>query len=74
MPSRRVFILGPGNKPLWVRLYVHQIGETWATMIVADEALPPGPGELKGMAFFGDTRHEAEERGRMYLGASEPVN
>jgi hypothetical protein len=30
-------------------------------VIVADEALPPGPGKLKGMAFFAET----PEGGRM---------
>lgn len=43
-------------------------------MIVGDDVLAPEPGELKGVAFFGDTREEAERLAKAYLGASEPVN
>ncbi len=43
-------------------------------MIVADEAVPPGPGEVKGMAFFGATAEEAVQAEKEYLGASERVN
>jgi hypothetical protein len=53
MRFRWLLTHGPDNEPMWVRLYVHQIGEAWAAMIVADEALPPGSGELKGTAFLG---------------------
>jgi hypothetical protein len=34
MRAKRYLTLGPENEPLWVRLYVHQIDETWAAMIV----------------------------------------
>lgn len=57
-----------------MRLYVYQIGETWAAMIVADGATPPEPGALKGTAFFGETQEEAEQQARVYLGMSEPAN
>ncbi len=50
----------PGGKPLWVRLYVQQVGGIWAAMIVADDAPPPKPGSVKGVAFLGDTAAEAE--------------
>ena len=43
-------------------------------MIVADEALPPGPGELKGLGFFAPTADEAEWAAKAYLGWSEPGN
>jgi hypothetical protein len=43
-------------------------------MIVADEALPPGSGELKGTAFFGETREEAERQAVAYLGTNEAIN
>jgi hypothetical protein len=43
-------------------------------MIVADEAMPPEPGSLKGPAYFGETPQEAEEKAKTYLGLSEPVN
>jgi hypothetical protein len=74
MRSRRLFTLGPDNEPLWVRLYVRQIGEMWATMIVADGAAPPEPASVKGTAFFGERREEAEQLARAYLGSSEPTN
>ena len=51
-----------------------QVGETWAAMIVADEALPPGSGELKGTAFFGETREAAERQAVAYLGMNEAIN
>jgi len=68
MHSRRLLTLSPDNEPLWVRLYVHQIGEKWAAMIVDDGAAPPEPGTLKGLAFFGATPDEAEQAAKVYLG------
>jgi hypothetical protein len=49
------------NEPLWVRLYVCQIGERSPAMIVADGVLPPAPDGLKGTALFGATAEEAEQ-------------
>ncbi len=72
--SRRLLTLGPDNEPLWVRVYVQQIGDSWAAMIVGDDVLPPEPGELKGLAFFGNTPEEAEREAEAYLGMSEPVH
>lgn len=40
---RRPLTLTPDNEPMWVRLYVREVGDAWAAMIVADEAPPPGP-------------------------------
>ena len=74
MAVRRLLTLSPDNESLWVRLYVHQIRERWAAMIVADDALPPRPEELKGMAFFGETQGEAERQAAAYLGMKEPFN
>ena len=37
MPARRILTHGPENEALWVRLYVQEIGGTWAALIVADE-------------------------------------
>ncbi|MFI5341815.1 MAG: hypothetical protein ACHQ7N_18485 [Candidatus Methylomirabilales bacterium] len=74
MRARRLFTLGPDNEPFWVRLCVQQIGEMWAAMIVADDASPPGPGELKGTGFLGATPEEAERQGKAYLGYAEPAN
>ncbi len=73
MLALRLLTLGPDNEALWVRLYVREVGDAWTSMIVADEALPPGPGELKGMAFFGNSVEEAEQQARAYLGMQEPV-
>ncbi len=74
MRSRRILTLGPDHEPLWVRLYVHQVGERWAAILVADGVLPPEPGTLKGLAFFGATAEEAEREAKAYLACSEPVN
>ena len=74
MGSRPLFTLGPENEPLWVRLYVHQIGEAWAAMNVADDERPPEPGRLKGITLFGATPEEGEGEGKAYLGYSEPAN
>jgi len=72
--SRRLLTLGPDNEPLWVCLYVQEIEDRWAAMLVGEEELPPVPGQLKGLAFFGVTRDEAEREAVAYLGASEPGN
>ncbi len=70
----RILTLGPDNEPLWVRLYVHKIGDLWAAMLVGDDVSPPDPGTLMGLGFFGETRGEAEDAAKTYLGCSEPVN
>lgn len=57
-----------------MRPYVQQVGITWAAMIVADGHLPPEPGTLKGLGFFGATRKEAEREVLGYLRRSEPTN
>ncbi len=43
-------------------------------MLVADGVTPPGPDELKGLAFFGNTAEEAEQVAKGYLGEGEAVN
>jgi hypothetical protein len=43
------------NEPMQIRFYVQPIGERWAAMIVGDESLSPGPDEVRGQGFFGDT-------------------
>ena len=74
MQYRRLLTLSPDHEPLWVRLYIHQIGDKWAAMIVADDAPSPEPGPLTGQAFFGDTPEEAEQMAKAYLGCAEPAN
>ncbi len=74
MRSRRMLTLGADNDPIWVRLYIQQIEDRWAAMPVAEGVLPPEPGTLKGLAFFGATPDEAEREAKAYLGASEPAN
>jgi hypothetical protein len=54
MHPRRLLTLGPEDEPLWVRVYVHQIGESWAAMIVGDAVLPPEPGTLTGLVGHGE--------------------
>jgi hypothetical protein len=74
MRSHRLLTLGPANEPLWVRLYVHQIEETWVAMLVADRARPPAPGSLKGLAFFGETPEDAQRLALEYLGEGVSQN
>ena len=74
MTSRRLLTLSPDNEPLWVWLYVHQIGEHGAAMLLADDAPPPEPWTLTGQAFFGAPPEEAEHAAKAYLGCAEPVN
>ena len=74
MSARRILTLGPDNEPLWVRLYVHPVGDHWAAMIVADDVEPPLPGALKGISCFSDTPAEAREWAPRYMGLFESVN
>ncbi len=74
MTSHRLLTLSPDHEPLWVRLYLHQIGEKWAAMLLADEEPPPKPGEVKGLAFFRATAEEAEQAVKVYLGRAEPTS
>ena len=54
MHARRTLVQGPEGEPLWVRLYVHAIGDRGAAMLVADDTPLPEPGSLTGRAFSGD--------------------
>ena len=74
VPVRRLLTLSPDSEPLWVRLYIQRFGEVWAAMIVGDDELPPAPGQVKGLAFFGATAEAVESDAKEYLGPSEPVN
>ena len=72
--ARRLLTVSPDHEPLWVRLYIHQVEDRWAAMLLADEEPPPVQGTVKGLAFFGATAEEAEHAAKVYLGCSEPVN
>ncbi len=60
MRSRRLHSPGPDDDPIWVRLYIQQIRDRWAAMLVGDGVLPPEPGALRGMACCGATGGEDE--------------
>ena len=68
MRVHRLLTLGPSDEPLWVKVYVRQIGEKWVAMILRDDDPPPGFEELRGIAFFGDTPEEVEQEALDYLG------
>jgi len=71
---RRLLTVGPDHEPLWVRLYVQPYADHWAAMLVGDEVLPPAPGTVTGLTFFGATPDEAEREAKAYLGRAEPGN
>jgi hypothetical protein len=64
----RLLTLGPDNEPLWVQLYIYILGDRRTATILADGVAPPGPDEVKGLSFFGDTPAEAKELVLRYLG------
>ena len=74
MRTRRVLSHPPEGPPLWMRIYVQQVGATWAAMIVADGERPPEPGSVKGLVFFGDTPEEAERLAVASLGEGRAQN
>jgi len=74
MTSRRLLILSPDDEPLWIRLYVHQIGDRWSAMLLADDAPPPEPGSLTRLAFLGATPEEPEQAAKGYPRCAEPAN
>lgn len=74
MPAHRLLTLTPDTEPLWLRLDVHEIKGVWTAMIVGDTELPPEQGQLKGLAFFGESPEEAEQKALAYPGCSEPAN
>ena len=73
MTSRLLLTLTPDHELLYVRLHIHQIGDRWAAVLLADEEPPPEAGVLKGLAFFGATPEEAEHAAELYLGSGAPV-
>jgi hypothetical protein len=72
--SRRIVTVSPDPVPRWVRLYGQLFGAWRAAMILDDTGPPPGPDEVRGQGFFGDTAEEAEQLAKAFLGLSEPVN
>jgi hypothetical protein len=43
-------------------------------MLAGDDVLPPEPGILMGLGFFGATPEEVEDAAKAYLVCSEPVH
>jgi hypothetical protein len=72
MHSYRLLTIGPGNEPLWVRLYIQPVGEQWAAMLLGDTVPPPVSGEVKGLGFFGASADEVEHFAKVYLGMANP--
>jgi hypothetical protein len=70
MPDRslRLLTLGSSDEPLWVRLYIYPLGDEWTVTIMADDAEPPKPGELRATGCFGERSMEAKEVALHYLG------
>ena len=65
MAARRLLALSADNEPLWVRLYVDEIGNVWAAMIAGT----PGAGRGRPRAdapgaCYGSARGRAERTAR----------
>ena len=43
---------------------IQPVGDSWTAMSLAAEVLLPEPGELNGLAFFGETPKEAAQKVR----------
>ncbi len=69
MPSRRILTQGESDEPLWIQLYAAPCFDSWATMILPEDEQPPSAGELRGLAFFGETAEAAEGQALAYLEA-----
>ncbi len=74
MSSRYVLRHNAAGESEWLQVYVAPIGNRFAAMILAEEEMRPAPGQLKGLAFFGDTTIAAETQALHYLGAVDPHN
>ncbi len=61
MPPRRLFILGPATEPRWMGVSVQHLGDAWARLLLADDALPPERGALKRLPFIGETAAAKQE-------------
>lgn len=61
-------MLGPDCEVVPVGLCIQPVGDGWAAMGLATEVLLPEPGELSGLAFFGEIPEEAEQKAREQLG------
>ena len=72
--ARRILTHGLENEPLWVCLYVRDLGGTWAAMLVPDVESPPEPGGLTGLTFFADTAEEAARLALASLGEGGAQN
>jgi hypothetical protein len=59
-------------QPIWERF--QQLSDKWAATILADDAPPPLPEQLKGLTFFGDTAEEAEQQAAAFLAQSASAN
>ncbi len=62
------------NEPPWLRLYMQPYANEWAARLVGDDLLPPAPGTVTRLTFFGAMPEEAQQEAKAYLGLSEPVN
>ena len=71
---QRLLTVGPDDEPLWVRLYVHRLGDRWAALLVGEDVAPSEPGTVTGLTFFGVMPEGAEREAKAYLGLSEPAN
>ncbi len=65
MRSRRLPAPSPEGKALWVPLDVQPIGDQWAAMIIADDAIQCKLGTVKGLAFFAAAQEEAEQTAKV---------
>jgi hypothetical protein len=57
-------MLGPDCEGVPVGPCIQPVGDSWVAVSLAAEVLLPEPGELNGLAFFGETPKEAAQKVR----------
>ena len=57
-----------------MRFSVYLRAEGWAAVILADGGLPPEPGSVRAMAFFGERTEDVRRRALAHFGESVSRN
>lgn len=69
-----LLLRGPDGEPRPMRLYVQGARDYWTAMMVDEDELPPEPGSLQGLCFFGKSPEEAKAAALSFYGRAQSVN